>query len=134
MEWSPKPTKMSPSSKPTKRRQKGKTSTSLTLNEAVKNLMKCDILSANENASDMQQFVPVSKLGDQAKALAEEVAKLAIDDQAQAKKDANALIADSRKFTPSAKIVDMNWPVKGLNTLLMHHQVRNLSNSICDID
>lgn len=132
-EWSSQKTKMGPSSKPTKRRQKGKPSTSSNLNETVKTLMKCDILSANGNANDMQQFAPVSKLKNKVDALAEEVAKLELDDQPQAKKDAKSLIADSRQFDPSAKIVDMSWQVKGLNTLLKHHQVRDLSNSICDM-
>ncbi|CAG8002130.1 unnamed protein product [Penicillium nalgiovense] len=123
-EWSSQKTKMGPSSKPTKRRQKGKPSTSSNLNETVKTLMKCDILSANGNANDMQQFAPVSKLKNKVDALAEEVAKLELDDQPQAKKDAKSLIADSRQFDPSAKIVDMSWQVKGLNTLLKHHQLK----------
>ncbi|OQE26963.1 hypothetical protein PENFLA_c006G08157 [Penicillium flavigenum] len=123
-EWSPQKTKMGPSSKPTKQRQKGKPSTSSSLNERVKSLMKCDILSANGNANDMQQFAPVSTLRNKAEALAEEVAKLELDDQPQAKKDARSLIADSKQFNPSAKIVDMSWEVKGLNTLLKHHQLK----------
>ncbi|KAF3027762.1 hypothetical protein E8E15_008686 [Penicillium rubens] len=121
-DWSLQETKMGSSSKPTKRRQKEKPSTSSSLNETVKSLIKCDILSANAN--DMQQFAPVSTLADKTKALAEDVAKLSIDDQPQAKKDAAALIEASKKFHPSAKIVDMNWKVQGLKTLLKHHQLK----------
>ncbi|KAJ6184963.1 hypothetical protein N7519_006264 [Penicillium mononematosum] len=123
-EWSPQKTKMGPSSKPSKQRQKEKPSTSSSLNATVKSLMKCDILSANGNENDMQQFAPVSTLRNKAEALAEEVAKLSIDDQPQAKKDAAALIEASKKFDPSAKIFDMNWKVEGLKTLLKHHQLK----------
>lgn len=118
-ESSTKPTKKRPS----KERQK-KARNPLTMNEQVKSLMSSDILSAaNANAIDMYQ-IPVSQKKDKSKALAEEVSKLSIEDQPQAKKDANALIEYSKRFTPSAKIVDMNWQVGGLNTLLKHHQVR----------
>ncbi|KAJ5706162.1 hypothetical protein N7536_001851 [Penicillium majusculum] len=120
-ESSAKPTKKGRS----KERQK-KAKIPLTMNEKVKSLMNSDILSAanaNANASDMHQ-IPVSQKKDKSKALAEEISKLSIEDQPQAKKDANALIEYSKRFTPSAKIVDMNWQVGGLNTLLKHHQLK----------
>lgn len=128
MECSPKPVKIRHSNK-SKGKKKTKPSISSKLNEKVRSLMQSNILSdANANAADMKQSIPVSQKGDKAKALAEEVAKLPIGDQAQAKKDAAALIEDSKKFTPSAKIVNMNWKVEGLETLLKHHQVRNPSS------
>jgi hypothetical protein len=88
--------------------------------------MSSDILSsanANVNANNMHQ-IPVSQKKDKSKALAEEVLKLSIEDQPQARKDVNELIECSKTFDPSAKIVDMNWQVGGLTTLLKHHQVR----------
>lgn len=120
-ESSTKPTKKGPS----KKRQR-KTRIPSAMNEKVKSLMSSDILSAanaNANASDIHQ-IPVSQKKDKSKALMEEISKLSIEDQPQARKDANALIESSKRFNPSAKIVEMNWQVGGLSTLLKHHQVR----------
>lgn len=120
-ESSTKPTKKGPS----KKRQR-KTRIPSAMNEKVKSLMGSDILSAanaNANASGMHQ-IPVSQKKDKSKALMEEISKLSIEDQPQARKDANALIESSKRFNPSAKIVEMNWQVGGLSTLLKHHQVR----------
>lgn len=120
-ESSTKPTKKGPS----KERQK-KARISVPSNEKIKSLLSSDILSAanaNANASHMHQ-IPVSQKKDKSKALMEEVSKLSIEDQPQARKDVRALLEWSKKFNPSAKIVDMNWQIGGLKTLLKHHQVR----------
>ncbi|OQD60056.1 hypothetical protein PENPOL_c029G10411 [Penicillium polonicum] len=120
-ESSTKPTKKGPS----KERQK-KARISVPSNEKIKSLLSSDILSAanaNANASDMHQ-IPVSQKRDKSKALTEEVSKLPIEDQPQARKDSHALLEWSRKFNPSAKIVDMNWQIGGLKTLLKHHQLK----------
>ncbi|EKV11056.1 SNF2 family helicase, putative [Penicillium digitatum PHI26] len=113
--------------KPTKKRPrkegKKKAKTSVALTEKVKDLMSSKILStanANANASD----VPGSQKKDKSKALAEVIAKLPKNDRLQAKKDVAELIESSKRFTPSAKIVTMNWEVRGLNTLLKHHQLK----------
>ncbi|KAJ5807438.1 Helicase C-terminal [Penicillium robsamsonii] len=96
-----------------------------TLKETVKSLMTRNILSAaNENATRFHQGIPVSQKKDKAKALMEEVAKLPAEDQPQAKKDASALLEASRKFTRSASIENMDWKIKGLRTLLKHHQLK----------
>ncbi|KAJ5528708.1 hypothetical protein N7527_002101 [Penicillium freii] len=120
-ESSTKPTKKGPS----KERQK-KARILVPSNEKIKSLLSSDILSAanaNANASDMHQ-IPVSQKKDKSKALMEEVSKLSIEDQPQARKDVRALLEWSKKFNPSAKIVDMNWQVGGLKTLLKHHQLK----------
>ncbi|CAI7611754.1 unnamed protein product [Penicillium glandicola] len=119
----PKPAKKKPSKKRANGKQKEKHTS--TLKEKVRDLMTTNILSvANENASKFEPGVPVSGQKNKAKALAEEVAKLSVEDQPQARKDANALIEASKKFTRSASIVNMNWKVDGLNTNLKHHQLK----------
>ncbi|KAJ5496418.1 hypothetical protein N7463_008405 [Penicillium fimorum] len=130
MDTSPKST-MKHSGKPSKPK-KQRAEVSSALNETVKGLMKSNILSfanGNWNGSDVQQFVPVSQIKDKKKALMEEINKLPIDDQAQAKKDADALLEVSKTF--KASIINMNWKVRGIRTPLKHHQVRNISSSIC---
>ncbi|KAJ5355841.1 hypothetical protein N7517_010450 [Penicillium concentricum] len=120
MDSSPKPTKTR-SGKPSKAK-KQKTNVSAALNETVKGLMKSNILSsadANGNGSDMQ-IVPVSEKRNKKKAIAEEIAKLPVGDQAQANKDATALIEDSVKLKGS--IINMNWKIRGVKTTLKHHQ------------
>ncbi|KGO41712.1 Helicase, C-terminal [Penicillium expansum] len=116
----PRPRKKGP---PRERKKKAKTSAALT--EKVKGLMTSNILStANVNANANASNIPVSQKRDKAKALAEEISKLPTDNQPQAKKDMFSLIESSKRFTPSAKVVNMNWQVKGLNTLLKHHQLK----------
>ncbi|OQE45050.1 hypothetical protein PENCOP_c002G08413 [Penicillium coprophilum] len=115
--------------KPTKRRsgKSSKAKISSALGETVKALMTSNILSsanANGNGGVMQQSVPVSQKRDKKKALAEEIDKLSVADQAQARKDAAALIKDSEKFMRPASIVDMHWKIRGIRTLLKHHQLK----------
>ncbi|KAJ5177543.1 uncharacterized protein N7500_000242 [Penicillium coprophilum] len=115
--------------KPTERRsdKSSKAKISLALGETVEGLMTSNILSsanADGNGTDVQQFVPVSRKRDKKKALAEEIDKLPVADQAQAKKDAAGLIKDSKKFKRPASIVDMHWKIRGVKTLLKHHQLK----------
>ncbi|KAJ5782251.1 hypothetical protein N7457_004025 [Penicillium paradoxum] len=108
---------------PKKRTKKRKTP--LLPGANVKGLMTSSILSNGaSNASDLGKSLPVSKEKDKSKALKEEVTKLPIEDQPQARKDMNALIEDSRMFDRSASIVEMNWKIKGVQTHLKHHQLR----------
>ncbi|KAJ5199656.1 hypothetical protein N7491_009546 [Penicillium cf. griseofulvum] len=122
------PAKCSPKTNSPKKRTKGKerAKPSAALEEAIKGLMRSNILSsANTNANgDMQQSVPVSQKRDKVKAFAEEINKLPIDDQPQAKEDATALIVDSKKFTRPASLINMDWKVRGLKTHLKHHQLK----------
>ncbi|KAJ5951840.1 uncharacterized protein N7479_010253, partial [Penicillium vulpinum] len=132
MEYSPKPARAARS----KKRAKGnKATTTSTLEEKVKSLMTSNILSvAKENASNFEQAIPVSQKKDKAKALAEEVAKLPIDDQPQARKDATALIEDSKKFNPSASIVNMDWKLKAAAWMRVRESSKEEPNGglLCD--
>ncbi|KAI2703430.1 hypothetical protein DTO006G1_5376 [Penicillium roqueforti] len=123
LECSSRPVKKEISSKP-KGKEQELISTSSSFIEKVKGLMHSNILSGAKANANIQQLTPVSQQKNKTTALAEEVAKLSIEDQPQAKKDANSLIQDSRKFEPSASIINMNWKVRGLKTLLKHHQLK----------
>ena len=123
MECTSKPGNIEIPSKPTKRKRKERISASSSFNEKVKGLMQSNILGGANANSNKQQLIPVSQQKNKKMALEEEVAKHSIEDQLQAKKDANSLINDSKKFEPSPSIISMNWKVRGLKTLLKHHQV-----------
>lgn len=85
------------------------------------------IASAQKNAALRE--IPTFTSGDKSKALTELIASipaLSPDDQAAAKSDRLRILEATRKFDhkPSSDGKGL-WKVKGLNTSLLHHQVRN---------